>query len=214
MVEVSEAAKLMSGVGDIAVNILILLFGLIFIGGVCFGLFLLVRRRKQYNQFKCIIWGRDAFGQLTETTDKAGIFVDTKTKNKRFFLKKAHVGLNPDNVPYIQSGKVKIVYLLRTGLKNFQFIRPLIADNFSIDVGEEDVNWAVNAYERQKKLFSSNVLLQYMPFIGLVFVSLIILIIFIYFFKDFAVLADVAEALKEAAQAFAQAQAGTVIVPS
>ena len=212
MVEVSEAAKLMSGVGDIAVNILILLFGLIFIGGVCFGLFLLVRRRKQYNQFKCIIWGRDAFGQLTETTDKAGIFVDTKTKNKRFFLKKAHVGLNPDNVPYIQSGKVKIVYLLRTGLKNFQFIRPLIADNFSIDVGEEDVNWAVNAYERQKKVFGSSMLLQYMPFIVLAFVSIIVLVIFMNLFKKFDVLGEIAASMSQAATAMAQAQSGTVVL--
>ena len=212
MVEVSEAAKLMSGVGDIAVNILILLFGLIFIGGVCFGLFLLVRRRKQYNQFKCIIWGRDAFGQLTETTDKAGIFVDAKTKNKRFFLKKAHVGLNPDNVPYIQSGKVKIVYLLRTGLKNFQFIRPLIADNFTIDVGEEDVNWAVNAYERQKKVFGSSMLLQYMPFIVLAFVSIIVLVIFMNLFKKFDVLGEIAASMSQAATAMAQAQSGTVVL--
>ena len=212
MVEVSEAAKLMSGVGDIAVNILILLFGLIFIGGLCFGLFLLVRRRKQYNQFKCIIWGRDAFGQLTETTDKAGIFVDAKTKNKRFFLKKAHVGLNPDNVPYIQSGKVKIVYLLRTGLKNFQFIRPLIADNFTIDVGEEDVNWAVNAYERQKKVFGSSMLLQYMPFIVLAFVSIIVLVIFMNLFKKFDVLGEIAASMSQAATAMAQAQTGTVVL--
>jgi hypothetical protein len=126
------------------------------------------------------------------------------------------VGLSPDNIPFLTGPKGKrYVYLYQRGLKNFLYLKPNVrAEGVSIEVGEEDVNWAVNAYERQKKLFTGNVLLQYLPFIALVFVSLIILIIFIYFFKDFEVLAEMAKALKEAAQAFAQAKAGTAIIPS
>ena len=168
---------------------------------------------KRFSQFKVVIWGRDGFGQVVQTSDQAGIFVDKKTNNKRFFLKKNNVGLDPDNVPYIQQGRKRVVYLLKTGLKNFSFIKPVIKDDvFSVDVGEEDVNWAINAYERQKTSFAKNLLLQYLPFIALAFVSIIILILFIYFFKQFGVLKDVAVALADASRAFAQSQGGTVIL--
>jgi len=196
-----------ASVTSTALNIGIMLLGGLLFCGIVGGALWLYLKKKRYSEYKCVVWERDGFGQLNETYDKAGIFVDNKTKNKRFFLKKANVGLNADNVPYIPS-KRKIVYLLRTGLKNFQFIKPNISNpSINLDVGEEDVNWAINAYDRQKKLFNQNILMQYLPFIALAFTSIIILIIFIYFFKDFSVLKDVALALKEASQA----QQGTVI---
>lgn len=208
-----EAASYMNSIGDIMLSVVVLILGIVLIAGICFGLYFIVKRYKQYNQFRCVVWGRDAFGQVTETIDKAGIFVDLKTKNKRFFMKKANVGLNPDNVPYIQSGKHKIVYILRTGLKNFQFIKPDIKhETFSIEVGEEDVNWAVNAYERQKKAFGSSMLMQILPFIALAFTSIIILIIFMQLFKKLDVLKDIAVALKDAATVISQAQTGTVVM--
>ena len=46
----------------------------------------------------------------------------------------------------------------------------------------------------------------------LILTTLIILITFIYFFKDFDVLRDVAVALKEAAQAISQANSGTTVI--
>ena len=201
--------------GGGAMNIVIVLVLLAcFAGGTWFGMSVW-KKRKQYSQFKCVVWEKDAFGQLKETYDSAGIFVDTKTKNKRFFLKKGFVGLNPDNVPVVPTKKQDVVYLYRKGLKNYFFINPVINDKgISFDVGEEDVNWAVNAYERQKNIFGTDKWLQYMPFIALAFVSMVILIIFIYFFKDFAVLKEMAIALREAANAIAQAQSGTVVVPS
>ena len=61
-------------------------------------------------------------------------------------------------------------------------------------------------------MFSQSLLLQYMPFIAMAFAFLIILIIFIYFFKEIGVLREVAIAFKEAAQAFAQAKTGTVVM--
>ncbi|RLA46934.1 MAG: hypothetical protein DRR04_05335 [Gammaproteobacteria bacterium] len=199
-----------------ALNILLIGFLLIIITAlIAFAVFLW-QRHKRFGQFTAIIWFRDGFGQLQQTHDTGGVFVDKKTANKRLFLRRNNVGLSPDNIPFLTGPKGKrYVYLYQRGLKNFLYLRPNVrAEGVSIEVGEEDVNWAINAYERQKKLFASNMLLQYMPFIALAFVSIIILIIFIYFFKDFKVLAEVAEALKGAAQAFAQAQAGTAIIPS
>jgi len=205
--EVKNKMVDLTSVADTALNIGIMVLSILIGGGFLGGSLWFYLKQRRYKEYKCIIWERDGFGQLNETYDRAGIFVDKKTNNKRFFLKKANVGLNPDNIPYIP-GKTKIVYLLRLGLKNFRFLHhnPK-GDGMELIVGEEDVNWAINAYERQKKLFNTNMLLQYLPFIALAFTSIIILIIFIYFFKDFAVLKDVAIALKEAAQAMH----GTVI---
>lgn len=203
----------MEQVAGMALNIGIMIMSLLFFGALSAAIIYGMKQYQKWSQFKCIIWGKDGFGQIVEKTDRAGIFVDGKTQNKRFFIRKANVGLECNNIPYVQSGKQKIVYLLQTGLKNFRFIKPKISDDLmTFEVGEEDVNWAINAYEKQKRLFNQNILLQYMPFILLAFVSIIILIMFIYFFKQFPTLLKVAQALQEAAVAFAQSQGGTVIL--
>lgn len=198
---------------DIVISVAIMIVGILFGGGlIAFGLFAYFQNKK-YNQFDFVIWGRDSFGQLVEEKDKGGIFVDKKTNNKRLFLKKNNVGLDPDNIPYIAVNGRKKVYLLKLGLKNFRYVKPKPDfDGLSFVVGEEDVNWAINSYERQKKVFGQNWLLQYLPFMALAFVSIIILIMFIYFFKQFPVLKDIALAMKEAAQQLAAAQGGTVIL--
>lgn len=171
-------------------------------------------RWKKYQQYKTIIWERDAFGNIRQYEDNAGVFVDKKTNNKRLFLQKTNVGLEPDNIPYVvlANGK-KQIYLIRRGLKNFQYIKPIINEkDFVFSVTEEDVNWSINAYERQKKIFQSSSLLQYLPFILLAFVSIIILIMFIYFFKDFGVLKEVALALQNTAEALRTANTGGVVL--
>lgn len=208
--------NMLSTYGGGALNILLIGFLVVVVGGIAVLLVIMLQRNKRFSEYRAIIWYRDGFGQLQQRHDSGGVFVDRKTQNKRLFLKETNVGLNPDEIPFLSGPKgQKYVYLYQRGLKNFLYLRPNVrAEGVSIEVGEEDVNWAINAYERQKKLFNSNVLLQYMPFIALAFVSIIILIIFIYFFKDFKVLAEVAKALQQAAQAYAQAQAGTAIIPS
>ena len=219
IMEVGNIGELAAGFGSGALNFAIIIFSICFIGGVLFFATRLYLKWKQYNEFNCVVWEVDKFGQKMESGDKAGIFIDPKTKNKRFFMKKANVGLNPDNVPYMPTtskgffSSNKTVYLLKEGLKNFKYIIPNISNpEITLSVGEEDINWAINDYERQKRLFDTNKLLQFMPYIAIAFVSIIILIIFIYFFKDFAVLKDVAIALKEAAQAMAQASSGTTVI--
>lgn len=197
-----------------------ILNGVIFVVGgiVIFGIVFLIGKWymdniHRYKQFNCIIFQRNGFGQLEQKKDQAGIFTDGRTKNKRLFLKNSKVGLDPDNVPYISTKGSKTIYLLQTGLKNFRFINidikePLI----DMTVGEEDVNWAINAYERQKALFQDSKWMQLLPFIAIAFVSIIILTIFIYFFKNFDVLQDVALALERTAQEIAKANADTIIV--
>lgn len=198
----------LSNVGNSAISLLTvvvwIIVGLIALGVIIL-IFILIRKKKRFSQFKCVIWRTDSSGRIQESYDRAGIFLDGKTKNKRFFLERSNVGLDPDNVPDIPTPKGKrTVYLLQTGLKNFHFIRPSIAyPAITLSVGEEDVNWATNAYERTKNRFMQNTLLQWMPFILLAFVSIVILIIFIYFFKNFDVLRDVAISLQETARTIA-----------
>lgn len=200
--------------GTLNVGMIFIVFAvIIIIMGIGFYFYFQTQR---YKQFLCIIWYRDGFGQLQQTFDNAGVFIDGKTNNKRLFLQKADVGLCPDEIPFLTGNKGKrYVYLYRKGLKNFFFLRPEInMDGVKIQVGEEDVNWSVNSYEKAKKLFSATTLLQYMPFIALAFVSIIILIIFIYFFKDFDVLKEVALALAEASKNMANAGTGTAVIPA
>lgn len=189
------------GLGGDALSVIIMIVALVVICALMIGLVWLYLWYKKYAMFDCVIWERDGFGQLYETRDKAGIFVDKKTNLKLLFLRKNKVGLDPNNIPYIPSKNVRTVYLFRRGLKNFSFIKPVIGEKLiQIKMGEEDVNWGINAYERQKKLLSQNMLLQYMPFIMIVFVTVIILIIFIYFFKGFGDLKEFGVQMYETAK--------------
>lgn len=199
-----------------ALNFFIILFVILVILGFLITIVMwYYYKHWRYRAYRCVIFEKDGFGQYSKQYDNAGIFVDKKTGNKRFYMKKAYVGLRPDNVPYIKDSKgVKTVYLMRSGLKNYHFIRINLADdNIKLTVSEEDVNWAINAYERAKKTFSNSTLMQLLPYIALGFVSIVIMVIFIYFFKNFGVLADVAKSFEKAAEHYAAAQSGTTIIP-
>jgi competence protein ComGC len=127
-----------------------------------------------------------------------------KTGNKLFYLKYAKVGLKPDNVSFLINSKGrKVVYLLKYGFKNFVFISPVVNDvgRVTFRVGEEDINWAVNSYESNKKRFSQSLLFQLLPFLVLAVISVIILIMMIYLFKQFSVFSDVAGSIRETAVA-------------
>lgn len=195
-------------------NVAVILIVVFFLGAAAIGATVLILRWRRYSQFHIEIWQKDGFGHLTIKYDQGGVFVDGKTGNKRLFLKKANVGLNPDNIPYLimPSGKKKVM-LLQTGLKNFRYIKPNVRDDLIyFTVGEEDVNWAINSYERQKKLFAQGWLAQYLPFIMLAFVSMIILILFIQVFNKFPVMLQIASEMKEVALALAQAKSGTMVI--
>lgn len=224
----------MNVVSDMVMNVFTFIISFAVLAGVVIGGYFGFKYWKRWAQFEVRVWGEDGFGQIQETIDKGGIFVDSKTKNKRFWLKNGNVGLNPDDVPVLRVGNKKIVYVRRYGLKNFRFMYPEAKGNVSkIDlekineieknieslnevkyeffkptvkddqdemiVGDEDVNWAINAYDREKKKFISQTLLQYMPFIIIGFVSICILIMIIWVLKQFDVLKDVALALQAAA---------------
>ena len=202
-------------VGQKILNVAVAVLSVLVLGGLSYiGLIVYKKKVARYKQFTCNIWQKDGFGQITEKYDQAGIFVDDYTKNKRLWLKKANVGLSPDNIPFITTGGGrKKVYLLQTGLKNFKYIKPNVGVGLiNFTVGEEDVNWAINTYERGKKLFSQTWLAQYLPFIILAFVCLIILVLFTSLFKQIPAIKGLVEQLVEVAKYLAQAKTGTTVI--
>jgi len=191
-----------------------LILGLVVIA-VVYVFALWYNRTKRFNWI-VRIFNRDATGQvIQQPDDRGGIFLDKKTNYRLFLLRKNKFGLDPDEIPYILTSKgSKIVYLLQTGLKNYQFMKPQISENPGIVFGvqDEDVAWALNAYERNKKAFQNTFLTQVMPIIGMAFVFLLIVVSMYYIFKNFDVLKDVALAFNQAAVEFNKAQLGTAVV--
>lgn len=205
-----ELSGMLSGILPILmICLVVLIIGTIIIFGI-----VKYRDYKRYD-ILCFIIERASGGIPIIDKDIGGVFVDGKTNNKRFFLKTNGVGLDPDNIPYIMNSKgQKVVYLLRFGLKNFKYINIKLPseDTYLIQVGEEDVNWAVNAYEKYKKVFGTSLLDKLLPYIGIAIVGMITLGIIYVLVQKFEILQGTATALEHAAQAIAQASSGTAII--
>jgi len=191
---------------------LTIILSLLLAAGISFGLYKFMGKWKKYKEYQIVIWEKDGFGQWNEVVDKGGVFIDKATNNKRLFLKKANVGLTADNIPYLPGAKgKKVVYLLRSGLKNFHLIRVNPAyPKVTLQVGEEDVNWAVNAYERQKKLGKNTIWDKLLDHLPMIIGSMVILIIFLYFFKNLTSLVEFGRYMKETAQIMIQMKTGMV----
>jgi len=200
-----------------AVSIAVWIGIAILLAGLGLGAYFFLKKWYLYSEYDCIIFYRDGFGQMSCKKDKAGIFTDNKTNNKRFFMKKANVGLEPDNIPVIPTKGRSIVYLVQYGLKNLSFVRVKMdkdLESLKFSVGEEDVNWAINAYEREKKKWDiKDTLMQYMPYIAFTLTIVIIMIIMIYWFKAIpGMLEGVRQAVIES-QKLAAMNQGTTIIP-
>lgn len=178
-------------------------------------LFFLVRRLLRYRIPVTIFEGEfkdGVFNLLYITKDKAGIFFDRVTKNRLFFLKKNRVGMNPDKVPYQKTPKGRMVFLIRYGFKNYAFTNPTVTNPaINFPIGDEDLNWALNAYERGKKVFTNSLFFQLIPYIGLIILGFFMLVIFVWLFRKLDILADVAVQMNEAAKELAKAKAGTIV---
>lgn len=176
--------------------------------------FIRYKNWKRYDII-CFIIERASGGIPIISQDTGGVYVDGKTNNKRFYLRKNDVGLDPDNIPFVLNSKgQKVVYLLRFGLKNFKYINiSLPSDNtYVMQVGEEDVNWAVNAYEKYKKVFGQSLLDKLLPYIGIAIFGMIALGIVFVLVQKFEVLQQLAVTLKDIAIINAQASSGTTVI--
>lgn len=202
-----------SGLMNAFINIVVVLI----IIGIIIAVVLLIINFLKYSQYRCIIFSRDGFGNINIKEDKAGIFVKKRTQNKMFYLRRAKVGLDPDKVPYILNRNKKTVFLFEDSLRNFRFISPII-DNEKVILraGEAGINWALEAYENQKKRWENSKLMQFLPWIGLGIVFIAVIIISIQLLKEIPeavkVLKEVALALKDTGASLAQASSGTKVI--
>lgn len=201
--------------GSNAVSMVVLVVAGLILVAVLVGIIMALSQTRKYNQYKLVIFQNDGLGHVTWRTDDGGVFVDGKTGNKRLFLKNSHVGLEPDNIPFIPTSTGKrIVMLLQTGLKNYKYINPTIStDLINFTVGEEDVNWAINEFEASKKRFNFDKLAQYMPFIILAFCFIVIAIMMVSIFQKLPQIKEIAVEMKAVAQLLAQARTGTTVIP-
>lgn len=190
-------------------------YGLIFVAIVGLGAYLYLRWRQQSEGYKVIIYSQDGFKQITQRNDIGTIYVDRITKNKRLFLKKSRVGLEADKFPFTMGTKgEKTIYLLQTGLKNYRFITIAIdVPKAELKVGEEDVNWALNEFDRAIKMFEAKSFWkEYGPYLMFIISVMAVLIVMIVLIKKFDVIQAASENLKQAAQYIAQAKAGTMVM--
>jgi len=194
----------------------------ILIGGfglLSYGIAFWFNKKKRY-EWIVRIFNKDATGQvIQQPDDKGGIFLDKKTQYRLFMLRKNKFALDPDDIPYILTSKgKKIVYLLQTGLKNFQYMKPEISNNPGLvfNVQDEDVAWAINAWERYKNPYKNKFMEQIMPFLGMAFVFLIV-VAALYFMIVKAgfnaeLLTQLSESAKDIAASLAKASIGGTIV--
>lgn len=213
----------LSGAGEGIMNFALLMAGILILVVFIVGIFLWMRQKKKYAEYKIIIKQLDNNGNVIETWDDGGVFVDKVTQHKRLWLKKGKVGLNCNNVPYTiaitpKRKVLKMVYLLRTGEKNYKFIHEKIdTDTIQYTVGEEDVNWAVTEYEKVKQMTGKNNFLEkYAPYIMFI-VSILLFFILVIFIlnkteKILPVLAEVSKNLADAARVIPQTYNGSMVI--
>lgn len=210
----------LSGVASTALNAGKIALVTLFIGGIILGIVYFLGKRKRWD-YQVEFLNQDG---VTGGKDLGSIYVDAKTRVKRFWLQKARASLSPDNIPvrHIETTNwlgqrmiVKRVYLQRFGQKNFVFVDTKgLGLGLKASVGEEDVNWSVVDYEKQKLAFSNDRLMQVLPYVifGVAVIGSIIVIWMLA--NKFSVLNEVASKMVEVAKILANAQTGTKVIPS
>lgn len=202
--------NLLESLGALA-NVLIFAVALSCVVGI--GLYII--RMRKYSWI-IRVFERDSSGNLVQLADdKGGIFLDRTTNYRLLLLRKHKFGLDPDHIPYIMNSRGRrITYLLRTGLKNYQFLKPVVEENKGIkfNVEDEDVAWAVNAYQKYKIPNKNDLLKQILPILGIAVFGIIIVIMIYLILEKFDVLSDVANALVQATDNMQRVNTGTTVV--
>lgn len=195
--------------------LLIIVFGVFVLATLAFFGYRSFNSRTLYKTQVHIYYQEPGTKSPIYYTDKGGVFTNKKTNMKRFYLQNQRVGLNPDNIPFIFGKKgQKIVTLWQTGIKSFRYVNPTVSDNpgLKFNVGEEDVNWALVAFNEWVNRFKvSSFLQQYGHMILWAVTVMGTLFLLFFVMEKFDVLASVANSLNEAAQAMKQASVGTIV---
>lgn len=163
-------------------------------------------KKRKYGEYKVVIWEKDSVGNLHETYDSAGTFLDKQTGYKLCFFRKIKKGLNPNKLPFVTSktskGKLqKVLYLEKHGVSNYKLLHiKLTTDGLAIKVGEEDINWAAQDLMKVRQMFNKEGFLsKYGPYLAFIITIMIVMIILISLFNKFEVLEKVAANLQNVA---------------
>jgi len=185
----------LGGMADVVVNMGLLFVGMLFVVGITGAIiYFYWFNYKRYQQYSCIIFEKDAFGNIHSSTDDGAIFV--KGTNKRLWLRKNNISMPGDDLPYFMQGNKKALFILKKGTKNYVFIQPKIDDDdLEFMVGEEDVNWATIAFDHSTRNFGENWIMQMMPYAMVAFAMLVTMVIAIMIIKKFDVLLEVSKNL-------------------
>lgn len=202
----------LEGIGQQAMQIILILVFALIAGGVIATIIIVVRRILRYKVPVQIV-EIDSTGNRIFKTDRGGIFFDRQTGMRLFFLRNHRVGLKPDNIPYVKTPKGRMVWLYQHSFRNFSYMTPQISNpNFSFSMGDEDISWGLMAYERGKKMFVNSLLMQLLPWLPAVVMSFIMIVLFTIFFKNIPQLKELIIELRNAAVEIARANAGTVVI--
>jgi len=214
------------GIGDIGgvansiISVVWMIIQLLLVFGITGGIIWYVFKIKRYNISTVTIETDPETGTIRGVVlGRGGTFVDSKTKNKRFFLKGTNVGLDPDKTPELpvfNAGSMKpnkVVLMVKSGQKSYRYLRPYITQDkqFDFSVGEEDVNWGINAYQKQKTLYGVSFWDKLLPYIPLIIVGVIQLVAVIYFFKQLPQMKEILLVMKDLVVELGKAKMGTVV---
>lgn len=194
----------LSALGKMVMSTVLIIILVIAVSGMIIAIVYFMRKAKRFNQFIVRIWERDGAGNLVELpSDQGGIFVDGRTKFKLLFLRRNRVGMNPSNIPYVlkTNGK-KVVNLFKKGEKSFSYMRMVPnVSHFDLQVEEEDVNHAIQDYERDKKILLNGFWEKYKDMIAFGMFIFVVLILFIFLFQQFHQFVSMAQEFAKGAEA-------------
>jgi hypothetical protein len=220
--EVSTAALGLNiaAIKGFSMNLIIFGGAFIFIVGFCITIGLWIRHLLRFGQFNVVIFFKDANGQWLQKADKAGVFINSKTKSRLLHLQKYKVVMNPDYIPFLMAGNKKVIYLKEIGIKTYVYVKHHFTDNdVVVTVGEEDLNAAIQDFEVATRVLKSG-WEQYIPLIAVIIGMVVLLVIMIVYADKWQSVmiagqntaAEIAKYGASAAENLAAAKSGAVIV--
>lgn len=195
-----DLASTLSAAQGIGITMLFASFGLMILGGIWW-----LGLQRRYNINVIVMDYDPKTKREVPFMDKGGIFIDSRSGNKRFNLKRCQAGLTCDNVPTIPIDGKPWVWISRFSSTDYRFMRISFdeaAQDYKVTIDEEDINSSVQHYDvavaalRKKSVWAT--LLPLIVIFIAVFFTFIIAITLIQKIGDVTKISDNNKAMTEA----------------
>ena len=201
----------------------------LFIGLIVFVIYFFLQKKRY--EYVVRVWKKESDNDNNENlmqigTDKAGVILDKKTNNRLLKFKNLKYDMSCDSIPYFYGvGNVKVINILQKGLKEYVFLeKPCLLSNSPEKIGhgvqDKDIAFAINEIERAKMFEKKSTLEKLLPFIGMAFVFLTVVVALYFLFVKAGFNADMLKQLVAANTDISQnllqieqIKSGTVVVP-